>query len=206
MSNLSEKQKRILDFVNNEVREKGYPPSVREICKAVGFKSTSSVHRHLEKLQELGLLEKGPSKPRALKLKTSGSPENPPLAKELVNVPLIGKIAAGQPILAEENIMDTFPLPVEYTGNSTVFMLEVKGESMINAGILDGDLVLVRKQSTAENGDIVAALIGDEATIKTFYKEEDHIRLQPENDFMEPIIVKDDILIMGKVIGLFRKF
>jgi len=212
MSNkLNEKQVQILNFVNEQVKEKGYPPSVREICKAVGFKSTSTVHAYLEKLKKSGLIQKDPSKPRAIKVMSDKNGRNytPGSAKifpsrELVEVPVIGKVTAGQPILAVENIEDSFPLPVEYVGNSTTFMLRVSGDSMIEAGIFDNDLVLVRQQNFAENGDYVVALIGDEATVKTFYREKDHIRLQPENQYLEPIIVHEDVSILGKVIGVFR--
>jgi len=207
----NEKLKQILDFVNRQVEEKGYPPSVREICSAVGFKSTSTVHGYLQKLEKEGLISKDPTKPRALKVISSNKPRQKAYpqsdfysAKELVNVPIVGKVTAGQPILAVENIEDTFPIPVEYVKNSTAFMLRVQGDSMVEAGIFDGDLVLVRQQQTASNGDIVVALIGDEATVKTFYKEKDHIRLQPENRFMDPIIVKDNVTILGKVKGVFR--
>lgn len=208
----SDKQQEILDFVNSQVIEKGYPPSVREICSAVGFKSTSTVHSYLQKLEKSGMIQKDPTKPRALKLmKTpkAASSENAKAfysKRELVDVPIVGKVTAGQPILAVENVEDTFPLPVEYSQNSTVFMLKVRGESMIEAGIFDGDLVLVKQQSTAVNGDIVVALIEDEATVKTFYKEKGYIRLQPENQYLEPLIVKENLTILGKVIGLFRKF
>jgi repressor LexA len=207
---LNEKQQLILDFVNSQVDEKGYPPSVREICSAVGFKSTSTVHGYLEKLEKDGLILKDPTKPRALKVvsnnnKPKKEAENYYSRKELVEVPIVGKVTAGQPILAVENIEDTFPLPVDFVQNSITFMLRVQGDSMIEAGILDKDFVLVKQQSTANNGDMVVALIGDEATVKTFYKEKDHIRLQPENQFLEPIIVKDNLSILGKVIGVFRK-
>lgn len=212
----NDKQQRILDFVRKEVEEKGYPPSVREICSAVGFKSTSTVHSYLSKLEKSGLIQKDPAKPRALKVvddQKSGLPSNSDssnqdllfFGKRLTQVPIIGKVTAGQPILAVENIEDTFPLPVEFVRDSTSFMLKVKGESMIEAGILDGDLVLVRQQPSAQNGDIVVALIGDEATVKTFYKEKNYIRLQPQNRYMEPIIVKDNVSILGKVTGVFRK-
>jgi len=208
---LNDKQQKILDFVNKQVEEKGYPPSVREICSAVGFKSTSTVHSYLERLNKNGLIQKDPTKPRALKVvNKKAAPaalKNSDMfypQKELVNVPVIGKVTAGQPILAVENVEDTFPLPVEYVQNSTAFILRVKGDSMIEAGILDNDLVLVKQQSTANNGDIVVALIGDEATVKTFYKEINHVRLQPENKYYEPILVKDNFSIMGKVIGVFR--
>jgi len=209
---LNDKQQQILDFVNRQVKEKGYPPSVREICSAVGFKSTSTVHSYIKKLEELGLIEKDPTKPRALKVLRKGVNESPKdgleeyySRKELVDVPIVGKVTAGQPILAVENIEDTFPMPASLLHNSTAFMLKVQGDSMIEAGILDKDLVLVRQQNTAENGDIVVALINDEATIKTFYKEKDCVRLQPQNSDMEPIIVKDNLTILGKVIGVFRK-
>lgn len=209
---ITEKQQQILDFVNSQVEEKGYPPSVREICSAVGFKSTSTVHSYLEKLEKLGLIEKDPTKPRALKVLAKGanyiSKSNTQgyySQKELVDVPIVGKVTAGQPILAVENIEDTFPIPVDFLQNSTAFMLKVQGESMIEAGILDKDFVLVKQQNTAENGDIVVAMIGDEATVKTFYKEEGFVRLQPQNNYLEPIIVKNDLAILGKVIGVFRK-
>jgi repressor LexA len=211
---LTEKEKQILDFVNRQVEEKGYPPSVREICKAVGFKSTSTVHGYLEKLKNAGVILKDPTKPRALKVLTGSkkprqsektTPGNYYSGKELVDVPIVGKVTAGAPILAVENIEDTFPLPVEYVQNSTVFMLRVKGESMVEAGILDGDLVLVRQQPTVSNGDIAVVLIGDEATVKTFYKEKGYVRLQPQNRYMDPIIVRDSLTVLGKVIGLFRK-
>jgi len=185
-----------------EVREKGYPPSVREICDAVGLKSTSTVHGHLSRLEKKGLIRRDPTKPRAIEILDSDfdAPQ-----REFVNVPIVGNITAGIPILAVENIEDTFPIPVDYIHNDTVFMLRVKGESMIEAGIFDKDLILVRQQQDANNGDIVVALIEDFATVKTFYKEKDFIRLQPENPSMSPIIVKD-VAILGKVIGLFRKF
>lgn len=207
---LKEKQQQILDFINTQVVEKGYPPSIREICKAVGFKSTSTVHSYLRRLEKQGLIKKDPAKPRALKViknvvnynTNTGSHFS---AREMVNIPVVGKVTAGQPILAVENIEDTFPMPVDVVNNADAFMLKVEGNSMIEAGILNNDLILVRQQSTAINGDIVIALIDDEATVKTFYKEADHIRLQPENQQMEPIIVKDDISIIGKVIGVFRK-
>jgi repressor LexA len=207
---LSEKQRLILDFVNKQINENGYPPSVREICSAVGFKSTSTVHSYLEKLEKDGFIKRDPTKPRALKVinnKMSNSKINEGSfysSKELVDVPIIGKVTAGQPILAVENIEDTFPLPVEFTHNSTVFMLRVQGDSMIEAGIFDKDLVLVKKQPTADNGDIVVALIEDEATVKTFYKEDGYFRLQPENQYFEPIIIKGELSILGKVIGVFR--
>ncbi len=211
----STKQQEILDYVNKCVIENGYPPSVREICAAVGFKSTSTVHAYLEKLNESGVLQKDPTKPRAIKIlnksdknkKPSGSNQSEGYftSREMVEVPVVGKVAAGQPILAVENITDTFPLPVDFVQNSSAFMLRVQGDSMIEAGILDKDFVLVRQQQTANNGDIVVALLGDEATCKTFFKEKDFIRLQPENSRLDPIIVKDNVSIIGKVIGVFRK-
>jgi len=207
---LTEKQQKILDFVNSEVEEKGYPPSVREICSAVGFKSTSTVHGYLEKLEKNGMILKDPTKPRALKVvgkKTIGYKRDDSYfpRRELVDIPIVGRVTAGQPILAVENIEDTFPLPVDFVQNSDAFMLKVQGDSMIEAGILDRDFILVKQQKTAINGDIIVALIGDEATVKTFYKEKDYIRLQPENKYLEPIIVKEDFSILGKVIGVFRK-
>lgn len=212
----SDKQQQILDFVNSQVEKKGYPPSVREICSAVGFKSTSTVHSYLEKLEKSGLICKDPTKPRALKVlggkksPAAGSApyENPKpyySKRELVDVPVIGRVTAGQPILAVENVEDTFPIPIDYVQNSSAFMLRVQGDSMVEAGILNNDLVLVKQQSTANNGEIVVALIGDEATVKTFYKEKGYVRLQPENQYMEPIIVRDNLKILGKVAGVFRK-
>ncbi|MBM6830170.1 transcriptional repressor LexA [Anaerotignum lactatifermentans] len=202
MNELSAKQKQILEYMKQEVREKGYPPSVREICEAVGLKSTSTVHGHLSRLEKKGLIRRDPTKPRAIEIldEDYALPE-----KELVQVPIIGNITAGSPILAVENIEDTFPIPVEYVHNDKVFMLKVRGESMIGAGIFDKDMILVRQQNTANNGDIVVALIEDYATVKTFYKEKDFVRLQPENPSMTPIMVRD-VTILGKVIGLFRKF
>lgn len=211
---LNDKQQQILDFVNSQVEEKGYPPSVREICSAVGFKSTSTVHGYLEKLEKSGLILKDPTKPRALRVvgsnkKTYIREHNEPndyySRKELVDIPIVGKVTAGQPILAVENIEDTFPLPVDFVQNSTAFMLKVRGDSMVEAGILDKDMVLVRQQATANNGDIVVAMIGDEATVKTFYKEKGYVRLQPQNQYMDPIIVRENLTILGKVIGVFRK-
>lgn len=208
---ISNKQKMILEFLDKEIHEKGYPPSVREICQAVGLKSTSTVHGYLTRLEKKGFIKKDPTKPRALKVLSGKKEENnseqnnlKQYYKELVDVPIIGKVTAGEPILAVENIEDTFPLSVEYTHNSDVFMLKVRGESMIEAGILDGDLVLVKKQSYASNRDIVVALIDDEATVKRFFKEKNIIRLQPENSHMQPILVRN-AEILGKVVGLFRE-
>lgn len=208
---LNDNQQRILDFVNSQVEEKGYPPSVREICSAVGFKSTSTVHGYLEKLEKSGMIHKDATKPRALKvmnrpMNITQKPTEGYLSKrELVDVPIVGKVTAGQPILAVENIEDTFPVPLDFVQNSVTFMLKVQGDSMIEAGILDKDFVLVKQQAVASNGDFVVALIGEEATVKTFYKEKGHIRLQPENQYLEPIIVTEDLSILGKVIGVFRK-
>lgn len=216
--NMTPKQKMVLDFVNSQVLEKGYPPSVREICAAVGFKSTSSVHAYLTKLEDKGLIIKDPSKPRALKVLDNNKQKTPVPGNNskvldfpstgcdnIVNVPIIGKVTAGQPILAVENTEDSFPVPLSFVGNKETFMLKVRGDSMIEAGILDGDYVLISKQSTALNGDIIVALIEDEATVKTFYKEKNYIRLQPENKYYDPIIVKEGFSILGKVIGVFRK-
>ena len=207
----SRKEKAILKFIEDQVMEKGYPPSVREIGKAIGLSSTATVHAYLSKLEKQGFIKKEDKKGRTLKVikGTDGQPlkrenKNFYAQREMVDVPVIGKITAGQPILAVENVTDTFPIPIDFVGNSESFMLTVRGESMIEAGILDGDYILVKKQSNASNGEIVVALIEDEATVKTFYKEKDHIRLQPENHTMDPIIVPD-CKILGKVAGVFRK-
>lgn len=202
--NLSAKQQEILEYLKECILKKGYPPAVREICEAVNLKSTSSVHAHLETLEERGYIRKDPTKPRAIEILD----DTFNLARrELVNVPIVGTVTCGEPILANENIEGYFPVPPEYlhTGKNT-FMLKVKGDSMINAGIFHGDLVMVEEGNTAKNSDIVVALIEDSATVKTFYKENGHVRLQPENDTMEPIIVEDNLEILGKVIGLFRTF
>ncbi len=205
------KEKAILKFIEEQVVENGYPPSVREIGKAIGLSSTATVHAYLAKLEKQGFIKKEDKKGRTLKVikGTDGQPikkenKNFYAQRELVDVPVIGKITAGQPILAVENVTDTFPIPIDFVGNSESFMLTVRGESMIEAGILDGDYILVKKQSNASNGEIVVALIEDEATVKTFYKENGHIRLQPENHTMDPIIVPD-CKILGKVAGVFRK-
>ncbi|MBO5425948.1 MAG: transcriptional repressor LexA [Lachnospiraceae bacterium] len=201
---LSGKQQEILDYMKECILTKGYPPAVREICEAVHLKSTSSVHAHLETLEAKGYIRKDPTKPRAIEILD----DNFNLSRrEIVNVPIVGTVTCGEPILAEQNIQDYFPVPPEYlkANGKNTFMLKVKGDSMINAGIFHGDLVLIEEANTAKNMDIVCALIDDSATIKTFYKESDHIRLQPENDTMDPIIVKD-VDILGKVIGLFRTF
>lgn len=201
---LSPRQKEILRFILSEVRKRGYPPSVREIGKAVGLSSSSTVHAHLSNLEKKGYLKRGQALPRAIEVikpKTA-----PPLAehKTLVSVPLVGQIAAGEPLLAEENIEDYVPLPTEFTGEGTTFMLRVKGDSMIEAGIFDGDYVVVRKQETAENGEIAAVLMEDEATVKRFFKERNQIRLQPENPSMSPIITKE-ATVLGKVIAVLRR-
>ena len=199
---ITSKQKEILEFMKNEILSKGYPPAVREICEAVNLKSTSSVHSHLETLEKNGYIRRDPAKPRAIEIVD----ENFNLTRrEIVNVPIVGTVTAGQPILAVENIESYFPIPMDYMPNQETFMLKVKGESMINAGIFDGDTILVQKQSHAKNGDFVVALIEDSVTVKTFYKEKDYYRLQPENDYMDPIIVPE-VEILGKVIGLFRMF
>ena len=205
------KEKAILKFIEEQVIENGYPPSVREIGKAIGLSSTATVHAYLAKLEKQGFIKKEDKKGRTLKVikGTDGEPlkrenKNFYAQREMVDVPVIGKITAGQPILAVENVTDTFPIPIDFVGNSESFMLTVRGESMIEAGILDGDYILVKKQSNASNGEIVVALIEDEATVKTFYKENGHIRLQPENHTMDPIIVPD-CKILGKVAGVFRK-
>ena len=199
---ISDKQREILDYIKTEILNKGYPPTVRDICEAVKLKSTSSVHSHLETLEKNGYIRRDPTKPRAIEIVD----DNFNLTRrEVVNVPMIGRVAAGQPILAVENIESYFPIPTEFMPNAESFMLRVQGESMINAGILDGDFVLVEQSAVADNGDIVVALLEDSATVKRFYKEEGIFRLQPENDALEPIIVRD-LQIMGKVIGIFRFF
>ena len=197
---ISAKQQEILEYIKDEILHKGYPPAVREICQAVNLKSTSSVHSHLETLEKNGYIRRAPTKPRAIEIMDDTFNLN---RREMVNVPILGNVAAGEPLFAEENIEDYFPIPAEMVPNSEVFMLHVRGESMINVGILDGDNVLVQQQSTAKDGEMVVALVEDSATVKTFYKEDGYIRLQPENDTMEPIIVPD-CQILGKVFGIFR--
>lgn len=200
---ISKKQQEILDYIKNEILNRGFPPSVREICEAVSLKSTSSVHSHLETLEKNGYIRRDPTKPRAIEIVD----DNFNLTRrEVVNVPIVGTVTAGAPILAVENVDSYFPIPAEYMPNNQTFLLKVKGESMINAGILDGDHVLVEMVPSAKNGDMVVALIDDSATVKTFYKEKDHVRLQPENDYMDPIIVEGDLRILGKVIGAMRFF
>lgn len=197
---LTEKQRQILEYIKSEILSRGYPPSVREICMAVRLKSTSSVHSHLSALEEKGYIRRDPTKPRAIEIIDD---EYALTRREMVNIPIVGTVTAGAPILAHENIDDYFPMPVEFLPNAVVFMLKVRGNSMINKGILDGDSVIVEQRSTAKNGDMVVALIEDSATVKTFYKENGHYRLQPENDTMEPIIC-DHVDILGKVIGILR--
>jgi len=205
MEDLSNRQQQILNFIMQEINQKGYPPSVREIAKAVGLSSPSTVHSHLTTLEEKEYIRKDPTKPRAIEVlyEPIKKQEND---KEMINIPLVGRVTAGEPILAVENIEDTFPLPLEYISDTSdkLFILTVEGESMIEAGILDGDYVIVKKQNTARNKDIIVALLDDEATVKRFFKEEDHIRLQPENPNMEPIFTSD-CKILGKVIGVYRK-
>lgn len=200
---ISQKQSEILEYMKNEILNRGFPPSVREICEAVNLKSTSSVHSHLETLEKNGYIRRDPTKPRAIEIVDDNFNL---VRRETVNVPIVGKVAAGQPLLAVENIEGYFPIPSEFMPNNKTFMLVVEGDSMINAGIFNGDYVIVEQQNTAENGQKVVALVDDSATVKTFYKEKDHIRLQPENDSMAPILVGADqfFQILGKVIGVFR--
>ena len=200
---ITQKQSEILEYMKNEILNRGFPPSVREICEAVHLKSTSSVHSHLETLEKNGYIRRDPTKPRAIEIVDDNFNL---VRRETVNVPIIGKVSAGQPLLAVENIDGYFPIPSEYMPNNKTFMLVVQGDSMINARIFNGDYVIVEQQQTAENGQKVVALVEDSATVKTFYKEDGHIRLQPENDTMEPIIVEQDqfFQILGKVIGVFR--
>nr|WP_288555167.1 transcriptional repressor LexA [uncultured Mediterraneibacter sp.] len=204
MSNgkITPKQQEILEYIKSQILTRGFPPAVREICDAVHLKSTSSVHSHLETLEKNGYIHRDPTKPRAIEILDDTFNLT---RREMVNVPVIGRVAAGEPILAQQNIEEYFPLPASMLPNKQTYILEVKGESMINAGILSGDYVLVQEERTASNGDMVVALIEDGATVKTFYREEGVIRLQPENDFMDPIISKD-VTILGKVIGVMRFF
>ena len=199
---ISKKQEEILEYIKSQILERGFPPAVREICEAVNLKSTSSVHSHLETLEKNGYIHRDPTKPRAIEILDDTFNLT---RRELVNVPVIGRVAAGEPLLAQQNIENYFPIPAEMMPNKQTFLLQVQGESMINAGILNGDYILVQQEQTAENGDKVVALIDDGATVKTFYREEGIIRLQPENDCMDPIIVKE-CTILGKVIGVFRFF
>ncbi|MCI9069893.1 transcriptional repressor LexA [Clostridium sp.] len=200
MRQVRDKQNEIYEFLKTYTDNKGYPPSVREICEAVGLKSTSSVHGHLKRLESKGLIKRDPTKPRALEIKDDS------IKKEIINVPIIGKVTAGLPILANENIEDVFPIPLDYIShNQELFILNISGDSMINAGIFDGDLAIIEKCKTAKNGEIVVVLIENEATIKRFYKEKNHIRLQPENDNMEAIIV-NNCKLLGRLVGLFRSY
>lgn len=208
MPRTSTKGREILEFIEKQMREKGYPPSIREICAAVGLKSTSSVHAQLKNLERAGLLVKENSKMRAIKLTNKNvitEPEQPKTSTtEYLEVPIVGRVAAGNPILAVEETTDFLPLPMNFAKNKDLFILTVTGDSMVNAAILDGDYVIVQQQPTADNGDIVVALVDDSATVKRFYKEDGYFRLQPENDAMAPIIV-DEVLILGKVVGVFRR-
>ena len=199
---ISAKQLEILEYIKSQILERGFPPAVRDICEAVHLKSTSSVHSHLETLEKNGYIRRDPTKPRAIEILDDTFNL---LRREVTNVPIIGRVAAGEPILADQNIENYFPIPMEMLPNTQTFLLKVHGESMVNAGILDGDMILVEERQAASDGDMVVALVENEATVKTFYKEDGYIRLQPENDFMDPIIV-DDVLIVGKVIGVFRFF
>ena len=199
---ISDKQREILEYIKSEILNRGYPPAVRDICEAVHLKSTSSVHSHLQTLEKNGYIRRDPTKPRAIEIIDDTFNLS---RREVVNVPLLGRVAAGEPLLAVENVETYFPIPTEYMPNEDSFLLKVKGESMINAGIFDGDHILVRCQPTASNGDMVVALVEDSATVKTFYKEDGQYRLQPENDTMDPIIV-DNCTILGKVFGVIRFF
>lgn len=197
---ITSKQREILEYIKDEILKRGYPPAVREICEAVSLSSTSSVHAHLNTLEKNGYIRRDPTKPRAIEICDDSFQM---VRHEMTSIPVIGTVAAGQPILATENIEGYFPLPVEYVPNSETFVLKVKGDSMINVGIFNGDSIFVEKCNTARNGDIVVALVEDSATVKTFYKENGHYRLQPENDSMDPIIV-EHCEILGKVFGVFR--
>lgn len=199
---ISKKQEEILQYIKSQILQRGFPPAVREICEAVNLKSTSSVHSHLETLEKNGYIRRDPTKPRAIEILDDTFNLT---RRELVNVPVIGRVAAGEPLLAQQNIEDYFPIPADRVPNRQTFILKVKGDSMVNIGILNGDYVLVQQQQTAVNGEIIVALIDDGATVKTYYKEEGMFRLQPENDFMEPILVKE-LTVLGKVIGVFRFF
>lgn len=216
MEKLKEREQKILTYMKNEIREKGYPPTVREICTALGIKSTSTAHKYIDNLEKKGYIKKDPAKPRALMIIDSeaeaaglekvSSPAENTERTDIADIPVVGRIAAGSPILADENVEDTFPVPTRYLPKGNNFMLTVKGESMVDAGIFDGDYILVNQQNSANNGDIVVAMVDgfeSEATVKTFYKEDGHIRLQPENQTMSPIIV-NDVKILGLVKGVFR--
>lgn len=197
---ISAKQQEILEYIKSQLLAKGYPPSVREICEAVHLRSTSSVHSHLETLEKNGFIRRDPTKPRAIEILDD---EFALTRREMVNIPIVGTVTAGEPILAVENISGYFPIPAEMLPNANLFMLAVRGDSMINAGILNGDHVIVQQQNSASNGDMVVAMVDDSATVKTFYKEDGYYRLQPQNDALSPIITKQ-CEILGKVIGLIR--
>lgn len=197
---ITAKQAEILEFIKKCILKKGYPPAVREICSAVNLKSTSSVHSHLETLEKNGFIRRDPTKPRAIEIVDD---EFNLSRREMRNIPVIGQVAAGQPILAEQNIATYFPIPASELPAGELFMLDVRGESMINVGIYEGDRIIVQQTPIAKNGDIVVALVEDSATVKTYYKEDGRYRLQPENDTMDPIYV-DEVMILGKVVGLFR--
>ncbi len=198
---LTDKQQKILDYIKDEILKKGYPPTVREICETVGLRSTSSVHAHLSTLEKNGYIRRDPTKPRAIEICDDSFQI---VRTEMVSIPEVGDVAAGLPILAQENIMNYFPIPSELVPSGESFILRVRGDSMINAGIFDGDRIFVNSCSTARNGEIIVALVDDSATVKTFYKEKDHIRLQPENSSMEPIITTN-CSIAGKVVAVFRR-
>ncbi len=204
MDNLNERQQQIIEFIQSEVQRKGYPPSVREIGKAIGLSSSSSVHAHLGKLEKLGYLRRDPTKPRAIEVLIAGAANRADYYQDLVNVPIVGTVTAGQPIFAEQNIVEYFTLPQEFVKSSEVFMLKVHGDSMLNAGIHDGDLVIVNPNLNVTNGEIIVALLENEATVKRFYQEKDFIRLQPENELYEPIIATN-VKVIGKVTGLIRR-
>ena len=197
---ISPKQQEILEYIKSQILERGFPPAVRDICEAVHLKSTSSVHSHLETLEKNGYIRRDPTKPRAIEILDESFNFT---RREMVNVPMVGRVAAGEPLLAEQNVENYFPIPMEFMPNNQTFMLRVKGDSMINIGIFDGDLVLVEQRQTSRNGEVIVALVEDGATVKRFFKEEGVFRLQPENDALDPIIVKE-VQILGKVIGVFR--
>ncbi|MCD8120232.1 MAG: transcriptional repressor LexA [Lachnospiraceae bacterium] len=196
---LTKKQQEVLDCIKDHYLKRGFPPSVREICETVHLKSTSSVHAHLETLEKLGYIRRDPTKPRAIEILDDSL-----VRAEITSIPIVGHVAAGQPILAEDNIEGYFQVPMEFLPNQELFIMTVKGDSMINVGIFEGDYLIVASQQSAQNGDIVVALVEDSVTVKRFYKEEGHIRLQPENDAMEPILVSD-CMILGKAVSLYRK-
>lgn len=198
---ITAKQQEILDYIKEEILQRGYPPAVREICEAVHLKSTSSVHSHLETLEKNGYIRRDPTKPRAIEILDDAFNS---CRCDVISIPVVGRVAAGEPLLAVENVESYFPLPTHDLPNKELFMLIVKGDSMINMGILDGDQIVVERQNTASNGDVVVALLEDSVTVKRFYKENGHYRLQPENDYLEPIIT-DHVEILGKVVSLYRR-